>query len=187
MAKKDNTKPIKKPHEYSPVIGSNGLYPEEGDNARFLQAGLGLMALPPVDVSNGDEVEQRTVEYFHYCIQTDTKPSVSGYSMALGVDRRRLWEIKTDHPNALRGASVSTTDAIKKGYQMLEYMWEQYATEGKIHPTYAIFMGVNNFGYQNTNDVKVVLPADDPLGAAPDADNVTAYKKQLEASLVDDN
>ena len=75
--------------------------------------------------------------------------------MALGLDRRRLWEIKS-------GAKVGGTTpidlptptlvAIKKAYEYMEILWENYMQNGKINPVSGIFLGKNNFGYQDKQE-----------------------------------
>jgi hypothetical protein len=63
-----------------------------------------------------------------------------------------LWEIKT---GALRGGHTPndlptlTVDSIKKAYDFLETLWENYMHNGKINPVSGIFLAKNNFGYQD--------------------------------------
>jgi hypothetical protein len=40
---------------------------------------------------------------------------------------------------------------------MLEELWESYMQNGKINPVSGIFLGKNNFGYQDKQDL-VVTP-----------------------------
>jgi hypothetical protein len=83
------------------------------------------------------------------------KPTVAGLGMALGMDRRRLWEIKT---GALVGGQSQqhlppeTMDIIKKAYKLMENLWETYMNSGKINPVSGIFLGKNNFGYQDKTE-----------------------------------
>ena len=72
--------------------------------------------------------------------------------MALGIDRRRLWEIKTGNYHTskeLESLPTLTTDSIKKAYDFLENLWENYMNNGKINPVSGIFLAKNNFGYQD--------------------------------------
>ena len=43
----------------SPVIGDNGLMVEPGDNAKFIQNAMQIAALPKVDLTDSDAVEDR--------------------------------------------------------------------------------------------------------------------------------
>ena len=140
----------------SPMIGENGYLLEEGDNNKFTSMGLWLMNLPKIDMHDPEAVQQRLNDYFGYMASQDAKPTVAGMAMALGMDRRRLWEIKTgaqttnrwieDLPNEVK-------DSIKKAYSLMEYLWENYMVNGKINPVTGIFLGKNNFGYQDKQEM----------------------------------
>ena len=149
---------------HSPVIGDNGLMLEEGDNRKYMAIGLKLFEMPRVDLRDPDAVKDRIAEYFRIYGEADVKPTVTGLGMALGVDRRRLWEIASGHVNGVQAAIPSeATDAIKKAYDFLGNLWENYMQNGKINPVSGIFLGKNNFGYQDKTDV-VITPN------APEAD-----------------
>lgn len=142
----------------SPVIGDNGLMLQEGDNAKFLQQSLELASLPKIDLRDTELVQNRVDEYFAIMVKYDAKPTVAGLAMALGIDRRRLWEIKTGNTQgsgALGGMSAlpqGVTDAIKKAYLLMENLWENYMLNGKINPVSGIFLGKNNYGYQDKTE-----------------------------------
>ena len=158
-------KPVKKKGKprggNSPVIGDNGLNLEPGDNTKYLKVGLELFNLPEIDLHDPKQVEDRLAEYFRIHYEADLKPTVAGMGMALnGMDRRRLWEIKTGN---LKGGTseydlpTPTLDAIKKAYKYMEMLWENYMQNGKINPVSGIFLGKNNFGYQDKTEY-VVTP-----------------------------
>ena len=147
-------KPWKDRH--SPMIGENGYLLEEGDNNKFTSMGLWLMNLPKIDVHDPEAVQQRLNDYFGYMASQDAKPTVAGMAMALGMDRRRLWEIKTgnNHTNKwLEDLPNEVKDSIKKAYSLMEYLWENYMVNGKINPVTGIFLGKNNFGYQDKQEM----------------------------------
>ena len=140
----------------SPMIGENGYLLEEGDNNKFTSMGLWLMNLPKIDVHDPEAVQQRLNDYFGYMASQDAKPTVAGMAMALGMDRRRLWEIKTGnyHTNKwLKDLPNEVKDSIKKAYSLMEYLWENYMVNGKINPVTGIFLGKNNFGYQDKQEM----------------------------------
>ena len=140
----------------SPMIGDNGYLLEEGDNNKFTSMGLWLMNLPKIDVHDPEAVQQRLNDYFGYMASQDAKPTVAGMAMALGMDRRRLWEIKTGnyHTNKwLEDLPNEVKDSIKKAYSLMEYLWENYMVNGKINPVTGIFLGKNNFGYQDKQEM----------------------------------
>ena len=146
------TKPKKKPRGGNNVLTDAALHLDAGDNTRYMMVTSKLFNLPTIDLHKPDLVRERLNEYFEIHAQADMKPTVAGMAMALGVDRRRLWEIKTGnyHTSAsLADLPVESTDLIKKAYNYLETLWENYMHNGKINPVSGIFLAKNNFGYQD--------------------------------------
>lgn len=127
-----------------------------GDNNRFAQKNLELFRLPKVDLMNNEAVLSRIDEYFAIMAKYDSKPTVTGLAMALGIDRRRLWEIKTQNFGNVTGKYTQlpeeVVETIRKTYDYLEIMWEDYMLNGKINPVSGIFLGKNNFGYQDKTE-----------------------------------
>ena len=150
---------VKKPRggKSSPVIGDNGLMVEQGDNTKYLNLGMKLFSLPPIDLKDPEQVNNRLMEFFKIHSDADMKPTVSGMGMALGLDRRRLWEIKTGVNDRNKDLPTSTRDFIKRAYEYMEILWENYMQNGKINPVSGIFLGKNNFGYQDKTEY-VVTP-----------------------------
>ena len=156
----EDKKPVKKKGKprggNSPMIGTNGLDLEPGDNAKYLRLGMELFNLPAIDLKDPEQVNNRLNEFFEIHARYDMKPTVSGMGMALGLDRRRLWEIKTGN---LKGGQseynlpTSTLVSIKKAYNYMEILWENYMQNGKINPVSGIFLGKNNFGYQDKQEM----------------------------------
>lgn len=165
MSKKDEDvvkEIVKKPRggKNSPVIGNNGLQVEAGDNTKYLSLGMELFNLPSIDLKDPEQVSNRLNEFFDIHARYDMKPTVAGMGMALGLDRRRLWEIKTGNFNGngkYSNLPTLTQDSIKKAYEYMEILWENYMQNGKINPVSGIFLGKNNFGYQDKTEY-VVTP-----------------------------
>ena len=155
----ENNKPKRKSNgKNSPVIGNNGLNLTDGDNSKYLAVSMKLMNLPEIDLKDPEQVIDRLNEYFQIHADNDMKPTVAGMGLALnGMDRRRLWEIRTDVPDRNKDLPTSTRDSIKKAYKLMENMWENYMQNGKINPVSGIFLGKNNFGYQDKTEY-VVTP-----------------------------
>lgn len=141
----------------SPVIGNNGLMLEEGDNTKFLSVQLELYNMKNIDMNNVEEVQQRLGEYFELYGKADMKPTVAGMAIALnGHNRRWLWAVTHDQPLGGRGNEANlrpeVTDTIKKAYFMLENLWETYMNSGKVNPVAGIFLGKNNYDYQDKTE-----------------------------------
>lgn len=154
-------KPVKKKGKprggNSPVIGMNGYNLEPGDNTKFLTVNMALFNMEKIDMKDVDAVQERLNEYFKLYGQNDMKPTVAGMAIALnGMNRRTLWGIVNDAPLGGRG-NLSTlpppvTNSIKRAYFLLENLWETYMNSGKVNPVSGIFLGKNNYGYQDKTE-----------------------------------
>lgn len=130
---------------------------EPGDNAKYLAVSIKLMNLPDIDLHDVEQVQARLTEYFQIHADNDLKPTVAGMGLALnGMDRRRLWEIRTGNDKAY-DLPTAVSDTIKRAYKLMENLWENYMQNGKINPVSGIFLGKNNFGYQDKTEY-VVTP-----------------------------
>ena len=173
--KTDNNKPVRKTGKGA-IANWREPDVEDGDNANFLSVSMKLFNLPKVDLHNPDEVEDRLNQYFQIYYEADLKPTVAGMAMALGIDRRRLWEIKNGVVDRNQDLPTLTRDLVKKAYFILENQWESYMQQGKINPVSGIFLGKNNFGYRDQQEM-VLTPN---TNNEPDYD-VEAIKKRLSA------
>lgn len=154
-------------HNHNPEgkggFGSVDVQP--GDNARYVRHSLAIMNLPPINIANAEEVQERIVWYFDHCQADDMKPTVSGMALALGVDRKTVY-------NWARGESRGDSHfhIVKKAMDMLESLWEDYMQNGKINPVSGIFLGKNHFGYQDKQEI--VVEPKNPLGEAEDPEEI---------------
>jgi hypothetical protein len=163
MAKKKNDDDIvkevvkKKPRGGNNFLTDAALNVQPGDNTKYVLLGAKLFNLPPIDLKDPEQVNNRLNEFFQIHAEADMKPTVSGMGMALGLDRRRLWEIKSGVQDRNQDLPTSTRDSIKRAYEYMEILWENYMQNGKINPVSGIFLGKNNFGYQDKTEY-VVTP-----------------------------
>ena len=147
---------------------------EPGDNTRIVQTNMKFFDMPRVDLKNPDAVRERLAEYFKIYGEADLKPTVAGMAMCLGVDRRRLWDMKTGNYTNVGGYKdlpPETVDLVKKAYEILETTMENYANAGKINPVMAIFMMKNHFGYQDKTEY--VLTPNQKQESDFDADEIS--------------
>jgi hypothetical protein len=84
--------------------------------------------------------------------------------LAIGLDRRRMWEIRSGTQNV--SIPQECKDIINSVYDSLEALWESYMINGKINPVSGIFLGKNNFGYQDRQEY-VLTPNQQLQGADP--------------------
>ena len=144
---------IRQPKRETSIMMPEG---EQGDNNKYTTFALAIMQLPKIDVRDPAQLRSRVVEYFQLCADHDMKPGVAAVGLAIGLDRRRLWEIRT---GSTRNGTIpqECKDIINEVYDSLEVLWEGYMTNGKINPVSGIFLGKNNFGYQDKQEY-VVTP-----------------------------
>ena len=120
---------------------------EPGDNNKFLSHALAVRNLPPIDTSDPVQVKHRIDDYFALCVQHDIKPSVKGFLNSLRVAKSTLWEWRQGNYRAGTHQQI-----ICEAYDVLEALWEDYMMNGKINPVSGIFLGKNNFGYQDKQE-----------------------------------
>lgn len=158
IQKKYAPKTKKKPRGgNSPVIGDNGLNLDAGDNTKFMEVQMVLFNMPNIDLDNVEEVQQRLNDYFALYTSRDMKPTVAGMALCLnGMNRRTLWAIVNDAPTGGAGYKTAlppeVAHSIKKAYFLLENLWESYMNSGKVNPVAGIFLGKNNYGYQDKTE-----------------------------------
>lgn len=141
-----------------------------GDNARFIRHAMASWGLPPIDISDPEQVEHRLQEYFQYCVDNDRRPQVIGMCNWLGISKMALNEWKNGEVR-----STTHTPIIKRAYAIMEEMWVDFMQCGKISPPTAIFLAKNFFGYKDVADV-IVTP-NNPL---QDLDDNQAAERILE-------
>ena len=158
---KDATQIIKKPKRETSIMMPEGA---EGDNNKYTSFALAIMQMPKIDVADPIQLRSRVIEYFQLCADHDMKPGVAAVALAIGLDRRRMWEIRSGSKNV--AIPQECKDIIINVYDSLEALWESYMTNGKINPASGIFLGKNNFGYQDTQEY-VLTPNNNLSGADP--------------------
>jgi hypothetical protein len=136
----------------SPVIGDNGFMTVKGDNAQTVRNMLYIYNMPAIDLNSDQAITDRIQEYFKYCIEHDIKPGVEGMAMALGVNRRTLWNWETETSGTLGN---NRRDIIKKSKQFLALYLENLAQNGKINPVTAIFLFKNHFNYVDKQEFEI--------------------------------
>ena len=160
----NDDKPVKKTKKKGkPRGGNNWLKPENiapgleaGDNTKFLSVNMVLMNMPDIDMENPLEVQQRLSDYFALYAQYDMKPTVVGMAIALnGHNRQWLYAVTHDIPGGGAGYKIALPPEVAdviKAYFLLENLWENYMQSGKVNPVAGIFLGKNNYGYQDKTE-----------------------------------
>ena len=144
---------------------------QPGDNARYVRFALASWNLPPIDISDPKQVEERINNYLQFCADNDRRPQIVGLCNWLGISRSTLNTWKNEEYRTSTHSNI-----IKKAYSLMEEMWVDYMQNGKISPPTAIFLAKNFFNYKDVADV-VVTPNNPMQGL--DAD--TARQRLMDA------
>ena len=150
-----------------------------GENSRFVRFALAAWDLPPIDISDPEQVKKRIGQYFQHCADNDRRPQIVGMCNWLGISRDTLnkWvngDVRKD----------THTDIIKKAYRIMEDMWADYMQYGKISPPTAIFLAKNWYGYRDVADV-VVTP-NNPYQSASDEELKQKYLTDMDMGTDDE-
>jgi hypothetical protein len=123
-----------------------------GDNAQYIRHALANLSMPPIDISDPAQVEDRVMWYFNHCIEDDMKPTVMGLANAMGVNRDT---IQAWHKGEYRAGTHQ--HIIQRAYALMEEQWQHYMLNGKVNPVAGIFLAKNLFGYSDKQEY-VVTP-----------------------------
>lgn len=135
---------------FSNVIGEGAYNLQEGDNTKFIKHALANMNMPPIDIRDEVQVQERIAWYFNHCLEDDIKPTVGGLCNSLGIHRDTLNQWKNGHTR-----EGTHTDIVIKAYEFLNELWEHYMMNGKINPVSGIFLGKVMFGHKEEQHVVV--------------------------------
>ena len=169
---KEETKKPTKGYRNSPVIGDNAYNLEQGDNTRYIRHAMAHRNLPPIDISDPVQVEERITWYFNHCIEDDMKPTVGGLTNSLGISRETLNQWKNGDYR-----SSTHLDIIKKAYEFLDELWEHYMMNGKIHHIAGIYLGKVMFGH--IEEQHITITPNNPMSDYQDQATIEAKYKQL--------
>ena len=161
----------RKPRKDQMNYGAENTKP--GDNAYYLRHALVSYDLPPIDISDPKQVEQRVKDYFGWCLENDQKPKVMGMANWLGISRDTLNSWK-------RGEwrSGAHTEIMRKAFGLMEELWEGYMQDNKINTVSGIFLGKVMFGYREPTEI-VITPGQ-PIAEAQDPDQIAERYALLE-------
>ena len=172
LAATEETKPVKQTRNRPDLakFGQENVQP--GDNSKYIRHALATLNLPPIDIANPAQVEERIEWYFGHCIDQDMKPTVMGMCNALGISRNTLRTWYNEDFRATTHAPI-----VKRAYALLEELWEDYMLNGKINPVSGIFLGKNAWNYADKQEV--VLTPNTGLPSDADIATITAKYDEL--------
>lgn len=126
---------------------------DKGDNSYFLRHALASLGMPPIDISDARQVEERINWYFCHCVEDDMKPTVTGLCNALGITRDTLIGWRT---GKFREDSHQAIAA--RAHAVLEELMEHYMQNGKVNPVSGIFLMKNLYSGFSDKQELVLTP-----------------------------
>lgn len=161
MSKKTKNPIVRNPRPLKPEIVKHDGFPvaKDGSNAEYISIVMKFNTLPPIDLTDTEQVRDRINTYFDICFKSDFKPTVSSLASVLGLNRRELYGLLVQDANRFNYLVSKINDdtlyLIKKAYGSMEQLWESYMLNGKINPVSGIFLGKNHYGYVDKVDYVV--------------------------------
>lgn len=128
---------------------------EKRDNN--IAALMELYNLPPIDIDDEREVENRVIEYFEWAAMYQVKPSLSSLALALGVSRMTL--LNWDKGTTRQGQGHFAI--IQKAKVLITSSVEDNGAEGRVNPVFSMFL-LNNSGQGFTNNSRVEIAQEQP-------------------------
>lgn len=95
-----------------------------------------------------DEFEQRTIEFFEYCMNNGDRPTVEKYCLALGYARTTIFEWENGNNNA----SKRRMDIIKNAKNTIAAYDADLVMSNKVIPATYIFRAKNYYGMKDQQD-----------------------------------
>lgn len=164
------------PDRWKPRDGSpTGYY-----GVRLRQARVGI-DLPPININNPHEVEQRIAEYFDFCEMNDKPPQMMGIANWLGVSYGTVQSWKN-------GNYAEMTPIIQRAMAVVEEsLVEQVQTDPKVMVG-GMFILKTQFHYKEQNDVNLTFGKqnDAEMSADEIAKRYLGDGKTVETSFADE-
>lgn len=130
--------------------------------------GMGLVLAKQAPCITEEEMEERTLWYFTWCIENEIKPSVVGYALAMGVHRDTIHAWWKGEQGAFK-KHIAT-----RAKDMIEYFMTTSVMENSINPVVWMFYSKNFFGY---TDVKQVELSATPIGMVSEEEQSRIIKQ----------
>lgn len=126
----------------------NSQNPRSGENSKLLKTLMKSFELPPIDIADPEQVQERISEYFDFCIEYNLFPCIAGLSNWLGIHRDTLNSWK-------RGEYRKDTHQkiIQRAYDLIEVLIVDLLQDDKMPSLTGIFLLKSMFGYTDRYDL----------------------------------
>lgn len=123
---------------------------EQKKNSYYLRIARVAMDLPPVDLRELTQIEDRIKLYFQFCERVDRVPNITGLANWLGVNQRTLTKWKMGDYGREGYAEL-----IQKTCMAMEEMLVSQMQDNKVNPANGIFILKNHYQYKDQQNVVV--------------------------------
>ena len=113
----------------------------------------GIMKQPKCDMQDPEAVAERYDWYVGYCVENDLKPTVAGMALAYGYERTYLLRMKD---GVVKSVPEESSNTLKRAWEMLTALMEEYMVNGHINPIPGIFLLKNNHGYKDQSEQVII-------------------------------
>lgn len=148
------------------------------ENAAIIGNAIVSLDLPPVDLTNEEQIGDRLREYLEFCQNTGKMPHIVGMANWMGINKENLSAWK-------RGEYVTPArkEVIDRIMGVFEEILVDYFQQNKINVAAGIFLLKNMFGYKDQQDV--VITPNNPLGEAATNSDLAAKYIDVDAEVVE--
>lgn len=146
MMEKINTPPEPKLPTKAPTNMNKPEAAKKGENMLRIMMAVEQSEMDEIDTDSYKEVWNRVKEYLKICCKYDTRPSLPGLALSLGVTREVLmgWLDGTIRkPREVRRV-------LEKAVMILNVVLEDNLQNNKINTVSGIYLSKANFGYTDT-------------------------------------
>ena len=121
----------------------------DGENAKMIRLLTQHEHLPRIDISDPEQVRQRIMEYFQFCIKHNLMPQIIGMSDWIGISRDTLnsWK-RGEFPGRKEHQKI-----IEMGYSIIEEVMIAKLLDNRIPAASGIFLLKNCFNYADRVEV----------------------------------
>lgn len=137
-----------------------GVSNKPGSVSKSVRLAMVAMDLPPIDVQDPEQLSERITAYLTFCVENDRKPQIAGLASWIGVPKDKIaaWKNGTEGTAAQRSL-------MQKAYALMEDIWVDMMSAGKVNPPVGIFLSKNWFGYSDEQRITVVPESPYKIGA----------------------
>lgn len=165
-------------YQWKPADGS-----DDGYVGRYLREARISIDLPPINIADPEQVQNRINEYLDFCEQNNKIPQMIGVANWLGIGRTTLTEWKNGQVRENTHRPI-----IQRTLMMLEEIWVDLMQNNKVNPANGIFLAKNLMQYKDQTDI-AVAPAEEKIKSMSDEEIAKWYLedgKTVETGFTDE-